>query len=115
MIIFNARLKCGVKINLRAERGLWTLHTKHPHVAASLRLGQGGKTDSATWHERLGHPSDHQTKMTIDKNVIPNEAQGRKEGECDVYLRSKPNRLPIPKTPEKSGDVVIQIRVPQQF
>ncbi len=39
--------KQGVKINLeRADHGLWTMYTNHPHVAASLRLELGGKTDA---------------------------------------------------------------------
>ncbi len=91
------------------DRGLWTVYTKHLQVVASLWLGLGGKTDVKTWHERSGYPSDRQTTMMINKNIIPNEAEGRKEGGYDICLRSKPNRRLFPKTPEKSGDIVVQV------
>ncbi len=45
--------------------------------------------------------------MMIDKNIIPSQAEDGKEGRCDICLRSKPNRRPIPTIPEKSGDVVV--------
>ncbi len=101
--------KHGVRIQLQSEQGLWAVHTKRPYIAASLRLGLGGKTDAGVWHERLGHPSDRQIKNMIDKRMIPKEAENRKGEECDICLRSKPNRRPVPKSPEKSGDIVVQI------
>ncbi len=45
----------------------------------------------------------------IDKRMIPKEAESRKGEECDICLRSKPNRRPVPKPPEKSGDIVVQV------
>ncbi len=101
--------KQGVKIKLQMKHGLWTLYTKHPHIAATLRLGLGGKTNSNTWHERLGHPSDRQTKIMIKQNMIPDEAERGKEGACDTCLKTKPNRRPVPKVPERSGDIVVQV------
>eukprot|EP01084_Bolivina_argentea_P023997 44800_1 len=34
----------------------------------------------------------------IDKRMIPKEAENRKGEECDICLRSKPNRRPVPKS-----------------
>ncbi len=101
--------KHGVRIQLQPERGLWAVHTKHPNIAASLRLELGSKTDTKTWHERLGHPSVQQTKILINKNLMSDKAEIRKGAECDICLRAKPNRRPVPKTPERSGDVVVQV------
>ncbi len=41
--------KHGVRIQLQSERGLWAIHTKHPYVAASLRLELGSNTNNKKW------------------------------------------------------------------
>ncbi len=69
--------------------------------------GNRGTTDSAMWHECLGHPSGYQTKTMIRQNMIPNEAESEIEGEYHRYLKSEPSRRPVPKTPERSGEMIM--------
>ncbi len=102
--------KGKAKIYLSRVDGLWALPKEKEKLhIASLRMERGGATDAETWHERLGHPSVRQTKIMIDKNLISNEAENGKGEECDICLRTKPNRRPVPTTPERSEDIVVQV------
>ncbi|MCP4238133.1 MAG: hypothetical protein GY770_31970, partial [Aestuariibacter sp.] len=55
-----------IRIILGRDVGLWTVPEVKGAKVATLRMGIGETTNSVTWHQRMGHPSNQKTIKMIE-------------------------------------------------
>ncbi len=78
-------------------------------TVATLRMELGGKANAEVWHKRLGHIGSRKLKQMIKGGSAPKSITGYDTTECETCQLTRPMRRPVPKKPENSGKVTVQV------
>ncbi len=107
---YSAYIEAGdARITLGRDAGLWTVPEVRKARVAALRMGIGETTDSITWYQRMGHPSNQKTIKMIEQGIVRTGIEPKSASQCTTCRKTNPRRRPAPTTTERSGLITVQV------